>query len=96
MRFNFNPFFLFHERFDSNGDSQTPSTSNDEKKSTLPPEILAKLPKQQVSSNINPLTNQAYTTRYYDILKKRLMLPVFEYKQSFMATLQKHQCNGTW
>jgi len=61
------------------------------KKSTLPPEILAKLPKQQQQSSKNPLNGQPFSIKYYDILKKRLTLPVWEYKDSFMATLDKHQ-----
>lgn len=66
--------------------------SNEEtKKSSLPPEILAKLPKQPISSSVNPLNNQPFSTKYYEILKKRIQLPVWEYKQSFMATLEKHQ-----
>ncbi len=40
---------------------------------------------------MNPLNGQPYSVRYYDILKKRLALPVWEYKDSFMATLDKHQ-----
>ena len=60
-------------------------------KSTLPAEILAKLPKQPLSSSINPLNGQQYSGKYYDILKKRIQWPVWEYKSSFMATLEKHQ-----
>ena len=63
----------------------------DKKKSTLPPEILAKLPKQQATPQLNPLNGQPYSLKYYDILRKRLTLPVWEYKDSFMATLDKHQ-----
>ncbi len=75
---------LYWSRFDTGG------SEDGQKKSTLPPEILAKLPKQQ-SAQINPLNGQAYSVKYYDILKKRLTLPVWEYKDSFMATLDKHQ-----
>ena len=60
------------------------------KKSTLPPEILAKLPKSQ-QAQVNPLNGQPFSVKYFDILKKRLTLPVWEYKDSFMATLDKHQ-----
>ena len=60
-------------------------------KSTLPAEIKAMLPKQQLSSSINPLNGQPHSGKYYDILKKRIQLPVWEYKASFMATLEKHQ-----
>ena len=57
----------------------------------MPPEILAKLPKQPQGAQVNPLNGLPYSTRYYDILKKRMGLPVWEYKQAFMATLNKNQ-----
>ena len=41
---------------------------------------------------LNPHTGRPYTTRYYDILKKRLQLPVWEYKERFMGMLDKNQC----
>jgi HrpA-like RNA helicase len=59
--------------------------------STLPPEIHAKLQKPDSTSNLNPLNNQAYSTKYYDILRKRLKLPVWEYKKLFMYTLQSNK-----
>ena len=57
----------------------------------MPPEILAKLPKQPQSAQVNPLNGQPYSNKYYDILKKRMGLPVWEYKQAFMAALEKNQ-----
>ena len=75
-------------RFDS---MEGTSSNGGEKKSTLPPEILAKLPKQQQPAQLNPMTGQPYSFKYYEILKKRMTLPVWEYKQAFMATLTKHQ-----
>ena len=41
---------------------------------------------------LNPYTARPYSDRYYDILKKRLQLPVWEYKQTFIDLLEKHQC----
>ena len=67
------------------------SNRSGKRASTLPPEILAKLPKQQTTSQANPLNGQPYSNKYYDILKKRMQLPVWEYKPSFMATVAKHQ-----
>lgn len=61
------------------------------KKSTLPPEILAKLPKQQAGPQLNPLTGLPYSNKYYEILKKRMQLPVWEYKEAFMKTLNDNQ-----
>lgn len=40
---------------------------------------------------LNPLTQAPYTQRYYDILRKRLGLPVWEYKEKFMKLLETHQ-----
>ncbi len=57
----------------------------------MPPEIHAKLQKSHSTSNLNPLTNQAYSAKYYDILRKRLQLPVWEYKKLFMDTLQSNK-----
>ncbi|RDD38602.1 Pre-mRNA-splicing factor ATP-dependent RNA helicase DHX15 [Trichoplax sp. H2] len=42
-------------------------------------------------SNINPYNKQAYSDRYYDILKKRTKLPVWEYKEKILSTLRKNQ-----
>jgi pre-mRNA-splicing factor ATP-dependent RNA helicase DHX15/PRP43 len=74
----------------SSGETDTQTSSNS-KKSTLPPEILAKLPKQAQSVQLNPLNGKPYSVKYYDILKKRMSLPVWDYKEAFMATLQKNQ-----
>ncbi|XP_028329912.1 ATP-dependent RNA helicase DHX15 isoform X1 [Gouania willdenowi] len=41
---------------------------------------------------INPYTNQPYTPRYHDILKKRLQLPVWEYRERFADILKGSQC----
>uniref|UniRef100_G1K8N6 RNA helicase n=1 Tax=Anolis carolinensis TaxID=28377 RepID=G1K8N6_ANOCA len=40
---------------------------------------------------INPFTNLPHTPRYYEILKKRLQLPVWEYKERFTDILIRHQ-----
>ena len=48
--------------------------------------------KQQLSQQqINPFTNLPHTPRFYDILKKRLQLPVWEYKETFNDILLRHQ-----
>ena len=67
------------------------STADDSRKSSLPPEILAKLPKQQQATQLNPLNGCSYSNKYFDILKKRMQLPVWEYKNSFMTTLNENQ-----
>ncbi|XP_026541418.1 pre-mRNA-splicing factor ATP-dependent RNA helicase DHX15-like [Notechis scutatus] len=40
---------------------------------------------------INPFTNLPHTPRYYEILKKRLLLPVWEYKERFTDILIRNQ-----
>jgi pre-mRNA-splicing factor ATP-dependent RNA helicase DHX15/PRP43 len=45
----------------------------------------------QTNSTINRFTMQNYSHQYFELLKKRRQLPVWEYKEAFMATLQKNQ-----
>lgn len=40
----------------------------------------------------NPYTMLPYTPRYYELYKKRITLPVFEYRTDFMRLLSQHQC----
>uniref|UniRef100_A0AAQ4Q412 RNA helicase n=1 Tax=Gasterosteus aculeatus aculeatus TaxID=481459 RepID=A0AAQ4Q412_GASAC len=40
---------------------------------------------------INPFTNLPHTPRYYEILKKRLQLPVWEYRERFTEILMRNQ-----
>ncbi|CAF3656713.1 unnamed protein product [Rotaria socialis] len=40
---------------------------------------------------INRFTQQKYSQQYLELLKKRRQLPVWEYKDAFMATLEKNQ-----
>lgn len=55
--------------------------------STTTPSIA---PKNQVQ--INPYTSLPYTPRYHEFYKKRITLPVFEYRADFMRLLAQHQC----
>jgi pre-mRNA-splicing factor ATP-dependent RNA helicase DHX15/PRP43 len=43
------------------------------------------------NSNINRFTMQTYSHQYFELYKKRRQLPVWEYKDAFMATLHKNQ-----
>jgi len=47
----------------------------------------------QSNSTINRLTMQNYSHQYFELLNKRRQLPVWEYKEAFMATLEKNQVN---
>uniref|UniRef100_A0A7N9AKF2 ATP-dependent RNA helicase DHX15 n=1 Tax=Mastacembelus armatus TaxID=205130 RepID=A0A7N9AKF2_9TELE len=44
-----------------------------------------------IQQQINPFTNLPHTPRYHEILKKRLQLPVWEYRESFTEILMKNQ-----
>uniref|UniRef100_A0A8C5FFB3 RNA helicase n=1 Tax=Gadus morhua TaxID=8049 RepID=A0A8C5FFB3_GADMO len=52
---------------------------------------VALLKQQMSQQQINPFTNLPHTPRFYDILKKRLQLPVWEYKETFNDILVRHQ-----
>ena len=60
---------------------------NDSKKSKEPTSSMS----QPTDSNINRFTNQTYSHQYFELFKKRRQLPVWDYKEAFMATLQKNQ-----
>ncbi|KAM9835287.1 pre-mRNA-splicing factor ATP-dependent RNA helicase DHX15 [Syngnathus typhle] len=42
--------------------------------------------------HINPFTELPHTARYYQILKKRQQLPVWDYREKFTHILMNHQC----
>jgi HrpA-like RNA helicase len=67
------------------------STSGENRKSSLPNDILSKLPQHQLGVKFNWLNNQPFSTRYYDILKKRMQLPVWDKKQEFLNVLDRNQ-----
>ncbi|CAK6983343.1 pre-mRNA-splicing factor ATP-dependent RNA helicase DHX15 [Scomber scombrus] len=50
--------------------------------------FFKQMPFQQ---QINPFTNLPHTPRYYEILKKRLQLPVWEYRERFTEILMRNQ-----
>jgi len=44
-----------------------------------------------LSASINPYTNTPYSDRYREIFKKRIGLPVWQYRQEFFELIAKHQ-----
>ncbi|XP_073239586.1 putative pre-mRNA-splicing factor ATP-dependent RNA helicase PRP1 isoform X2 [Porites lutea] len=40
---------------------------------------------------INPYNGKLFTDKYFDILKKRIELPVWEYREKFMEGMKEHQ-----
>jgi HrpA-like RNA helicase len=47
----------------------------------------------QTNSTINRFTMQPYSKQYQDLFKKRRQLPVWDYKEAFMTTLDRNQVN---
>jgi pre-mRNA-splicing factor ATP-dependent RNA helicase DHX15/PRP43 len=47
--------------------------------------------RQQQLTQVNPLNGQLHTAKYFEILKKRMQLPVWEYKDQFMKTINENQ-----
>merc|ERR1711990_376017 len=81
---------IFESDFDCLTDlSRMSKRKNDEvvPADDAPPRKIVE-PKQVL---LNPYTGQPYTPRYYDLLKRRLGLPVWEYKNKFMELLHRHQ-----
>ena len=44
------------------------------------------------SSEINPWTGQAYTSRYQSILQTRLQLPVYQFQSKLLEAVASNQC----
>lgn len=40
---------------------------------------------------VNPYNGRPFTDRYFDILKKRIDLPVWEYREEFMETVKRNK-----
>lgn len=43
------------------------------------------------TAGVNPNSNQAYSKRYYELFRKRIQLPVWEYREKFMNLLNENQ-----
>lgn len=56
---------------------------------TLAPESATSSTRQ---NTINPLTHIAYSQKYHTLYRKRITLPVFEYRADFMRLLAQNQC----
>uniref|UniRef100_A0A7N9ARY6 RNA helicase n=1 Tax=Mastacembelus armatus TaxID=205130 RepID=A0A7N9ARY6_9TELE len=69
----------------------------DPKPSSAPSNTMVAVPslppikQMAVQQQVNPFTNLPHTPRYYEILKKRLQLPVWEYKENFTDIITRHQ-----
>uniref|UniRef100_A0AAQ4P9F8 ATP-dependent RNA helicase DHX15 n=1 Tax=Gasterosteus aculeatus aculeatus TaxID=481459 RepID=A0AAQ4P9F8_GASAC len=68
-----------------------PKPTNVPSNSTVPLPCLAPIKQLAMQQQINPFTNLPHTPRFYEILKKRLQLPVWEYKERFGDIITRHQ-----
>uniref|UniRef100_A0A6P7FBW5 Pre-mRNA-splicing factor ATP-dependent RNA helicase ddx-15-like n=1 Tax=Diabrotica virgifera virgifera TaxID=50390 RepID=A0A6P7FBW5_DIAVI len=44
------------------------------------------------SVSVNPYSGLPFTQKYHELFRKRICLPVFEYRADFMRLLSDHQC----
>lgn len=54
--------------------------------------LAAAAVKPSVGAGINPFTLAPYSQKYHTLFRKRITLPVFEYRSEFMRLLSEHQC----
>ena len=43
------------------------------------------------SSSVNPWTSRPYSSKYYEILLKRMQLPVYEFKSALQRAVRDNQ-----
>ncbi|CAO1393714.1 unnamed protein product [Diamesa hyperborea] len=43
-------------------------------------------------ASVNPLNGSLYSQNYHNLYKKRILLPVFDYRVDFMRLMAEHQC----
>ncbi|KAK1890139.1 Pre-mRNA-splicing factor ATP-dependent RNA helicase DHX15 [Dissostichus eleginoides] len=82
---------------DRERDDRPRDRDRDVKSSSMPRSVASSgsggFPKQpSLQQQTNPYTNLPHTPRYYEILKKRLQLPVWEYRERFTDILMQNQC----
>lgn len=68
---------------------EAPSTSAATTVATTP--VAAVVPTTRANT-INPFTGILYTQKYHSLYRKRITLPVFEYRSDFMRLLSENQC----
>lgn len=66
-----------------------PSVSNASASTTI---VGNQLSTTSRANTVNPLTTRVYTQKYHTLYRKRILLPVFEYRSDFMRLLAENQC----
>lgn len=46
---------------------------------------------EEADSSVNSWTGKPFTKKYYDILKQRKKLPVYDFKDEFLKKIKKNQ-----
>ncbi|KAG8235868.1 hypothetical protein J437_LFUL016475, partial [Ladona fulva] len=73
-----------------NADSEeTNDRLQDKEKETKTPTVPTTT---KPAMQLNPFTGALYTQRYYEFFRKRVQLPVWEYRENFMNLLDTNQC----
>lgn len=55
------------------------------------PSVAPTLRADGAAATVNPWSGRPYTQRYFDILQKRVSLPVYQQRDDFIAMLGSHQ-----
>ncbi|XP_014261070.1 putative pre-mRNA-splicing factor ATP-dependent RNA helicase PRP1 [Cimex lectularius] len=77
------PYVTKNKSHSSGSSSSSSSSSSSTKSSSVQPKL---------QTSRNPFTGLPFTPRYHEFYRKRIQLPVFEYRQTFMNYLHKNQC----
>lgn len=85
--FLFGSIFLLIQLFDNFREEKgTSSSSSTQLLGAAAGGAVAKTP-----LNLNPHTGMVYSQNYHNLYRKRITLPVFEYRADFMRLLAEHQ-----
>nr|CAD7194292.1 unnamed protein product [Timema douglasi] len=80
--------YVKRKTYDNDKDRTKDRDKEDRKLSSGVP--LTSYPKPNLQ--VNPFTGLPYTPRYQEFLRKRITLPVWEYRAQFMKLLEENQC----
>src|SRR5689334_21739281 len=72
-------------RFDDSSETDNNHTNSSSNKSRDFNNMSQQQPTKSIATNLNTFTMQPYSQYYFELLKKRRQLPVWEYKEAFTA-----------